>query len=423
MRTWPRRLAVLFSALLLGISALCITSFAWEKEQQALNDLLSEGIRVTLTKFEKTEDGKTTEKRIPDTGFYLFREDGTQIGGEFITDVNGQITVMLSPGTYYFEEIRPAGGYTYDRDVKGDAVKRYPFVVKEDALLVEVTAYNIPISVEIKIPDVSKVVTGEGAPKETFSFILKGDAGTPMPEGVTGKTARASVTGPGQASFGNLKFTKPGEYVYTVYELDGGDYNWKYDTSRYTLVFQILQQDGVMTGSCTIKKGSKTVNQMVFTNRYEEIDIDEIITIQGTKTWEHGKNREEKRPSEIVVYLFANGSLTEQRKVTAEDSWAYSFAVRRYDSKGREITYHIDEEDIAGYSKKIDGYDLINTYEEKPIKPPKTGEDFDLAFWIAVGLFSLSGLILMVVLLVKKTPYQGRRVKKKGKRLPPKKGN
>ncbi|MFQ9797869.1 MAG: collagen binding domain-containing protein [Clostridia bacterium] len=66
------------------------------------------------------------------------------MGGRYVTDENGTISVSLEPGEYYFEESSPAPGFAFDNDEKGQQLTRYPFTVTgEETEAVVVTAYNI----------------------------------------------------------------------------------------------------------------------------------------------------------------------------------------------------------------------------------------------------------------------------------------
>lgn len=525
MRTWPMRLTLLGAALLLAFSVLVTGTFAWKNEQQALNDVLEDGgdTRVTLLKREKTTEGEKTDKALPGAVFRLFRANGTQIGGEYETDDYGRVVVRLAPGNYYFKELSPAEGYTYDRDSAGTAIKQYPFTVKTGDEAVTVYAYNrpdngeeveisgektwvlqgarvdLPASITVRLmnggevvdqqtvrpdgdghwrytfrapkyrpdgkeivytveeepvsgfgaaydgydivntwlpavtaelPDIIKLVEGEDAPRERFCFTLTGEDGAPMPQEAEGETWTVSRAGAGRLSLGSVTFTAPGRYVYTLAEEPGEDYNWHYDSARYQIVFRVVVSGDRLSCTSVIRKDGSAADEVVFTNRYEEIDLDETITIAGQKTWDHGDDPQKNWPSHIVIRIFADGQLTLQHKVTAASGWKYSFDLRKYTEDGREIRYMVDEAPVTDYSKRIDGYDIFNTYtgtpEETPeepdepakpiIKPPKTGEDFDLTFWVVAAALSLGGLLLMLALLRKRTRYQGKRARKRGGR-------
>lgn len=99
-------------------------------------------IDVELLKQEKQTSESEEIKYIKDTVFYLFREDGEQIGGRYITDEQGKISVSLNKGKYYFEEITPSLGYTFDKNENGK-ITHYPFeVMGTEKEKIIVNAYN-----------------------------------------------------------------------------------------------------------------------------------------------------------------------------------------------------------------------------------------------------------------------------------------
>ena len=95
----------------------------------------------------------------------------------------------------------------------------------------------------------------------------------------------------------------------------------------------------------------------VLTNTHEP----ETVTIAGEKVWDDADNRYGKRPESITIYLLADGTNVEERTVTAESGWKWSFEnMPRYRS-GTEITYTVAEEKVEGYAAEVMGYDVINT--------------------------------------------------------------
>ena len=146
MLKYTRKILSFICAFIFFASAIVGTTYAWDNEQQVLNDLSGEKtkfIDVELLKLEKQPDGTKTEIPISNTEFYLFKEDNTQIGGRYLTNENGKINLSLSEGNYYFEEINPSIGYTYDKDEKGNLITKYAFAVSDDVEIVTVKAYNI----------------------------------------------------------------------------------------------------------------------------------------------------------------------------------------------------------------------------------------------------------------------------------------
>src|SRR5699024_1619844 len=82
--------------------------------------------------------------------------------------------------------------------------------------------------------------------------------------------------------------------------------------------------------------------------------------VEGTKTWLDDDS--EERPESITVYLLANGEKTGKTlEVDADSDWTYEFTgLDKYDDKGVEINYTVDEEEVDGYEKTIDGFEITN---------------------------------------------------------------
>ena len=95
----------------------------------------------------------------------------------------------------------------------------------------------------------------------------------------------------------------------------------------------------------------------VLTNTHEP----ETVTIAGEKVWYDADNRYGKRPESITIYLLADGTNVEERTVTAESGWKWSFENMPRYRAGREITYTVAEEKVEGYTAEVMGYDVINT--------------------------------------------------------------
>lgn len=168
IKLWLLRVTAVFCACLSLFSAVMTGTYAWQSEQFVTNDLWGEAdtmIPVVLTKLEMTVDGKRTENPIAGAVFYLYKEDGTQIGVRYVTDENGQISVQLTPGRYYFEEVVPPLGYTYPLDEYGEAATRFSFTVEEQAEPyepVDLTVYNRRLSGDLVISKVA--MNSDGTP-------------------------------------------------------------------------------------------------------------------------------------------------------------------------------------------------------------------------------------------------------------------
>ena len=106
----------------------------------------------------------------------------------------------------------------------------------------------------------------------------------------------------------------------------------------------------------------------------------EKVNIEGTKTWKDENNQDGKRPDKIKVILnkTVDGVTTKvAEKEVTKDNWSYKFADLPKYEDDKEITYSIDEEEVTGYTKTIDGYNLTNSYtpEVVNIQGTKTWDD------------------------------------------------
>ena len=106
----------------------------------------------------------------------------------------------------------------------------------------------------------------------------------------------------------------------------------------------------------------------------------ERTSVAGEKTWDDNNDQAGKRPDKIKVILNktvdGKTSKVAEKEVT-KDNWSYEFTNLPKFEGGKEITYSIDEEAVAGYTKAIDGYSLKNSYtpEVVNVQGTKTWDD------------------------------------------------
>ena len=94
----------------------------------------------------------------------------------------------------------------------------------------------------------------------------------------------------------------------------------------------------------------------------EEVPVNPDTSVSGTKIWKDNNNEYKTRPTSIVINLLQNGEQIDSKKVVATDEWAYTFdKLPKYDVDGKEYTYTITENEVAGYVTEISGNDVINT--------------------------------------------------------------
>ena len=113
----------------------------------------------------------------------------------------------------------------------------------------------------------------------------------------------------------------------------------------------------------------------VVTNTYKP----ETIKISGQKKWDDAENQDGKRPASIKVKILNGDTVVDEQNVTSANDWKYeSKALPKY-AAGQEITYTVSEEAVPGYTSKVDGYNITNSYtpETTTVSGSKTWEDGD----------------------------------------------
>ena len=162
-----------------------------------------------------------------------------------------------------------------------------------------------------------------------------------------------------------VKADKEGNWTYHFENLP------KYDSKGKAYVYTI--QEATVSGYISEVNGYDLVNT-------------ETTTVSGRKTWNDNDNQFNTRPESITVKLMQNGEKYAEKIVKADKkgNWTYRFdKLPKYDAEGKAYTYKIQEEKVSGYTTKVNGYDLVNTYrntETTEISGTKTWNDYDNQF-------------------------------------------
>ena len=125
------------------------------------------------------------------------------------------------------------------------------------------------------------------------------------------------------------------------------------------------------------------VNGYDLVNTYRNTETTEV---SGTKTWNDYDNKFNTRPESITVKLIQNDKEIDKQVVKSDShgTWIYRFdKLPKYDAEGKAYTYTIQEEKVSGYTTKVNGYDLVNTYrntETTEVSGTKTWNDYDNKF-------------------------------------------
>jgi len=275
-----------------------------------------------------------------------------------------------------------------------------------------VNTYIPPAAIET-IP-VEKIIIGDETPLNDvqFRFTLTGHAGAPMPDGTSASGVRTiHILGEGIGNFGSITFRSPGIFVYTIVEVNTGTPGYVFDDAVFTLTIIVEEDDGeLVIVSQTLTRNGEEAYRIVFINEYTGTPPTGTVTISGQKFWNHGTNPEAGRPTFVTFMLFADGELFVTFMVDASTDWWYSFELPRYNQDGSVIVWTVDEQDIPGYRKYIDGHSITNVHhsvppdDDRPPGPPATSDDNNLWLWAAIWAANLLGLIgvLLIGLLPKK---------------------
>ncbi len=89
----------------------------------------------------------------------------------------------------------------------------------------------------------------------------------------------------------------------------------------------------------------------------------EVVSVEGSKTWDDWNNAYGKRPNSITIRLMENGQEVASQVVSAEQNWSWSFEdlpKYRVGQVGQEAVYTITEDPVAGYVSNVSGYNATN---------------------------------------------------------------
>ncbi|UUX33567.1 Cna B-type domain-containing protein [Fundicoccus culcitae] len=95
----------------------------------------------------------------------------------------------------------------------------------------------------------------------------------------------------------------------------------------------------------------------------KNIYVPEVVTVEGTKTWDDANNQDGIRPTTITVQLKKDGVVEATQVVSASLGWTYTFSnLPKYRDGGTLIIYTVDEVPIPGYTPEFTGFDIKNTH-------------------------------------------------------------
>lgn len=156
------------------------------------------------------------------------------------------------------------------------------------ALAAGAAAVNIPVKSSL-----SGTAAGE-----TLSYILKADAPAyPMPNGSVNNEKAVTVTGNGEALFGEIIYSRVGVYTYTVYQIAGNNPNCTYDSVVYALTVSVINgKDGGLTAIPFLTRPDSEY-------KWERADfVNQYYSDEGALTVIKSANRGTAKPGEEIIY-------------------------------------------------------------------------------------------------------------------------
>ena len=164
-----------------------------------------------------------------------------------------------------------------------------------------------------------------------------------------------------------------GQDIVDVQEVTAAN-GWKYESNPLPK-YASGQEIAYTVAEEAVPGYTSKVDGYNITNSYTP----ETVKISGQKKWEDAENQDGKRPNAVRVKILKGQDIIDVQEVTAANGWKYeSNPLPKY-AAGQEITYTVSEEAVPGYTSKVDGYNITNSYtpETTTVSGSKTWEDGD----------------------------------------------
>ena len=164
-----------------------------------------------------------------------------------------------------------------------------------------------------------------------------------------------------------------GQDIVDVQEVTAAN-GWKYESNPLPK-YAAGQEIAYTVTEEAVSGYTSKVDGYNITNSYTP----ETVKISGQKVWDDADNQDGKRPASVKVKILNGDTVVDEQNVTSANEWKYeSKALPKY-AAGQEITYTVSEEAVPGYTSKVDGYNITNSYtpETTTVSGSKTWEDGD----------------------------------------------
>ena len=219
-------------------------------------------------------DGEPVAKTTDSTG-------GAAFGEKFVSNDQPTENSILYDTLYYWQEIKAPDGYSLSDSEKN--TKHY-FYIGGNSLATlqgwlagagtefqnaEQVGYGNYVVSNTKIKtakaqfEVEKVVSGEGAPGEEFTFTLEGKDNAPMPT-----EKKLKVKAGASEKFDEITYTTAGTYEYTITETKGETEGMTYDETAHKVLVTVTEAEGKLTAAVTYD--GEATEKLTVTNTYKK---------------------------------------------------------------------------------------------------------------------------------------------------------
>ncbi len=164
-----------------------------------------------------------------------------------------------------------------------------------------------------------------------------------------------------------------GQDIVDVQEVTAAN-GWKYESNPLPK-YAAGQEIAYTVAEEAVSGYTSKVDGYNITNSYTP----ETVKVSGQKVWDDAENQDGKRPASVKVKILNGDTVVDEQNVTSANEWKYeSKALPKY-AAGQEITYTVSEEAVPGYTSKVEGYNITNSYtpETTTVSGSKTWEDGD----------------------------------------------
>lgn len=139
-------------------------------------------------------------------------------------------------------------------------------------------------------------------------------------------------------------------------------------------------------------------NKVIITNTHNPL----TTSVPVKKIWEDENNIDNIRPENVVALLLADGEVVSEASLSESNGWSHVFNDLPVYKNGQAIVYTVDEIEVDGYEKRIEGNTIINHHTPVPkevvavsqIAISKVNEDGDYLKDATIKILNSEGQVI-----------------------------